>query len=155
MGNFKKTSRINKSVTKWFQALFQKDIERTLFQEFEGQGFFPEVHYMNPRSRFSVTPGDVLLFKYDDNLPRLMLVVRVRRGPGKFISTRKNLLISGFKLNPALATTPYIIREFYRKPIPSDYWDIKGFFGHLFGLENMRTYKLVEMKTIREVTING
>jgi len=134
---------------------FRKEDQKRLTDILQGliqQGVIPKSIAVSPKSKFSITPGDVFAFKYRrSRLYRLMIIMQVKRGPGMFISTRNNLLVCGFKLNELKDSTGILLNRLYKNRLSSDYYLIKRLYSHLFGLENFRTYKLSDMHVMKEI----
>jgi len=130
-----------------------------------------------PRSSGSISPGDVVMFKYGDGRMRLALVVR-RGGhtAGIYTSGKGNTLMSCFKLSgdatATLETIQIILKELYNSRTRATYDNIVGkrrvsLYGNeianlagklkslkkLFGGENYRTYNTIKMQHTAKVAI--
>lgn len=145
-----------KNFKKFLNELSKNQAERNeLAKTLQGLFFQtnnPKSISKGPASQFTISPGDILLFTYNKNPSyRMMIVMKIKRGPGKFISTTGKLLIAGFKLNGYVDSTGILLKHLYKNRINSDYWKLKKVFTHLFGLRNFRTYWIKRMRNFKEI----
>ena len=111
-----------------------------------------------PPSQSRMTPGNVLVLDYPEDgkralVQRVVLLVRIKRGHGIFISSQNNLLVACFQLNAKSATVVEIIMEnLYKKRRRSSYYGkIKESLVSLLGIDSFKTFNLNKMRSIYQV----
>jgi hypothetical protein len=117
----------------------------------------------NNASNFS--PGDILLFTYKmpgavgrtSGEERVFMVLKGRRGPGIFKSTRGNTLVMGVKLDTNRASIEVIVENLYKKRRKASYYGkIMKSLESLIGKESFRTYNIQGMgNNLHKVNIRG
>jgi hypothetical protein len=113
----------------------------------------------------SMAPGDILLFTYKmpgavgvtSGEERVFMVLRGRRGPGIFKSTRGNTLVMGVKLDTNRASIQVIIENLYSKRRKASYYGkIMKALEALIGKDSFRTYNIQGMgNNLHKVNIRG
>lgn len=111
------------------------------------RGFRP-----NPRSISSMSPGDLLIFTYNE-VSRFVLVISCARGRGTFLSSKRNILVSCIQLNLTSPSSSIILRALYKNVKGADYQRLNRSLHSLFGRSNFRTFQLTKMKQIDEVVL--
>lgn len=110
-----------------------------------------------PKSAGYLTPGAVVLFKYDiDGVveSRLALVVSNQRGNGVFTSTRGNRLMSCFRLTDVFSEVGSIIlRHLNRNRRLNNYYLLADSLTPIFNKESYRTYNLNKVTGLHKVRI--
>lgn len=117
----------------------------------------------NNASNFS--PGDILIFTYKmpgavgkiSGEERVFMVLKGRRGPGVFKSTRGNTLVMGVKLDTNRASIEVIVENLYSKRRKASYYGkIMKSLESLIGKESFRTYNIQGMgNNLHKVNIRG
>ena len=117
----------------------------------------------NNASNFS--PGDVLIFTYKmpgavgkiSGEERVFMVLKGRRGPGVFKSTRGNTLVMGVKLDTNRASIEVIVENLYSKRRKASYYGkIMKSLESLIGKDSFRTYNIQGMgNNLHKVNIRG
>ena len=123
---------------------------------------------MIPPSADRMTPGEVLIFRYNPiegtsyrtdrgffaTNQKVALIVRCKRGDGVFPG-KSGKLVSCFKLNGDSDTVvDAVIENLYKKRrVASYYGKIKQSLIKLLGVHSYRTYKLGSMREIYKVNL--
>lgn len=107
----------------------------------------------NPRSLGSISPGDVLFFSYEDEM-YLVLVLSTTKGRTSFVSTRKNLLLTCFKLDLNKGVHIILLKKLYKNMKSSHYSLIKNSLFKTFGVRYFRSFIFPKMSDIYELTLD-
>lgn len=106
-----------------------------------------------PLSTSYMQPGEVLFFIYEGE-DVVVLVVSSDRGHGTFVSTRRNLLMTCFKLEGSQVILRQIIRKLYKRRRISNYHNIKSGLSSLLGKTAFRTYMVRKIQGLHTINFN-
>ena len=113
-----------------------------------------------PKSAAFISPGDVLMLTYPKSKgpPEtvIVLVVSNKTGSGLFISTKKNILISCYRIDQShTQVLEIILGALYKNRKSSSYSKIKSSLSTILGSSSYRTYKLNKVFDLQELVIHG
>lgn len=108
-----------------------------------------------PKSSGYISPGDVLTFSYPGSGRVYVFVVKVKRGPGMFLSSKGNMLLACFKLTSTSSEiSAKVLKTLYKNRRVASYKNVQRGLLAIFGSGSFRTYNLQNANGMHKIIIN-
>lgn len=108
-----------------------------------------------PRSVGYISPGDVLVLRYNGSYEVVLVVANKRSSSGIFLSSRNNILLSCFSLS---TKSPQIINlvldNLYKNRKVASYQNIKSNLSVILGVSSYRTFKLNKVSNLQTLRMS-
>jgi hypothetical protein len=110
-----------------------------------------------PTSTSFMRQGDILSFRYAGDVGyRIVLLVKIKRGNGTFISTKGNTLLACFNVDhvpPEILG--YILKALYKNRKFADYYYMVKTLSPIFGIKEFRSYNFRFMTYLNSLELNS